>query len=59
MLRGFTSVSLFTADLKLCTQRSARPLLAVYKILSVGHELFDQVVALNRAVCDALRSVEP
>ena len=28
MFRGFTSVSLFMADLKLCTQRSARPLLA-------------------------------
>ena len=25
---GFTSVSLFLADLRLCTQRSARPLLA-------------------------------
>ena len=28
MFRGFTYASLFMADLKLCTQRSARPLLA-------------------------------
>ena len=28
MFKGLTSVSLFMADLKLCTQRSARPLLA-------------------------------
>lgn len=34
-------------------------LISEYKIASGGHELFDQFVALKRAVCDAPYSVEP